>query len=250
MIQAIHRAFDVLEFIAAQEQEWVQLKDIANHLNLNHSTCANLVKTMVVRGYIEKAENQRGYKIGPILKSFSGDSMEQKMQRIVNMAKEPMQILADKLHEGAILTVLSGGKRLIIHEVKKDQELQVINLKEKPVYDSSTGRALVAALNDEELEAFINKYGLPEYEVWPEVEDKEDLMYELNKIRKRGYAQQTSKAHVVGFAVNIVCLGLHASLGVYLPEIRLKDINYQEEILNLLNKTADKITETTNQPNI
>ena len=244
MIQAIHRAFDVLEFIADQEQEWVQLKDIANHLNLNHSTCANLVKTMVSRGYIEKAESQRGYKIGPILKSFSGGSTEQKLQLLINIAKEPMQQLADKLHEGAILTILKGGMRIILHEVKKDQELQVVNLVEKPVYDSSTGRALLAALNKENLEKFLKLYGLPEYESWPEVEDKEDLMYELNKIRKRGYAQQTSKAHVVGFAVMINCFGIKASLGVYLPEIRLKDIAYQEEILSLLSKTAKKIEES------
>ena len=49
MIQVIHRALNILELIARDRNKEYGLSEIADRLGLNHGTCANIIKTLVVR---------------------------------------------------------------------------------------------------------------------------------------------------------------------------------------------------------
>jgi len=239
MIQAVNRALDMLEYIAKQEAEWVQLKDVADALGLNHSTCANLMKTLLQRGYLEKAVGQRGYKVGPMPKNLYRDKATP-LSRLIDAAKKPMSNLVSTLHEGCILTILDENNRIIVYEEKAEQELQVINVKRKPAYDSSTGRMLLASLKKKDVLELVEQYGLPNGESWPEVQDSDELLYELIKIRKRGYAQQTSKRHITGFAMAVEWDGIVAALGVYMPEIRLNQA-FEDKILERMRMAIEEI---------
>ena len=59
MIQVINRALDIIEFIAREPEKPKSLSDIANTLELNAGTCANIIKTLVERNYIEKLEYKK-----------------------------------------------------------------------------------------------------------------------------------------------------------------------------------------------
>ena len=61
MIQVINRAFDILEYIAKDPDKPKALGEIASDLDLNAGTCANIIKTMVARKYLEKIDKQKGY---------------------------------------------------------------------------------------------------------------------------------------------------------------------------------------------
>ena len=50
MIQVINRALNILEIIAHDHNKEWGLSEIANELELNHGTCANILKTLVQRG--------------------------------------------------------------------------------------------------------------------------------------------------------------------------------------------------------
>ena len=55
MIQVIHRALDIVEFIARDPDKEFGLGEIAESLELNKGTCANIIKTLVNRGYLDQS---------------------------------------------------------------------------------------------------------------------------------------------------------------------------------------------------
>ena len=64
MIQVLNRAFDILELVAIKRDSDIGLSEIADTLGLNHGTCANIIKTMISREYIEKTSSRGGYRLG------------------------------------------------------------------------------------------------------------------------------------------------------------------------------------------
>ena len=64
MIQVINRALDILEIVAANPEKPTALGEIADALGLNHGTCANIMKTLVTRNYLEQVGTKKGYILG------------------------------------------------------------------------------------------------------------------------------------------------------------------------------------------
>lgn len=247
MIQVVNRALDILEYVAKERDKEYTLGKIADNLGLNHATCANIIKTLTTREYIEKVGRTRGYRLGTKAYYLTGNYSNKK--ELLYAAVDPMGELTQKLNEGSILGILRENKRILLHEERSNQELQVINKKEKDVYRTSTGRVILACMEDREINSFIKKYGLPEKDAWPEVEDKDDLLYELKRIKKKQIAVQISKASIVGIGVPLF-LGekVIGSLGIYLPETRFNP-KASTHIFNELNKTAKLIMKNMNKKN-
>lgn len=61
MIQVIQRALDIFEFLAEEPHKSRSLSEISNAIGIQPSTCANIVKTLVQRGYLVKSQNQKAY---------------------------------------------------------------------------------------------------------------------------------------------------------------------------------------------
>lgn len=239
MIQVLNRALDILELIAQNQKTDLTLSEIANKCNLNHGTCANIIKTMISRHYISQPTKRKGYKLGPMAYNLTGNYSDQK--ELILAAKEAMTKLTKLLNEGTILAIKRDNTRVIINEEKAHNELQVVNYPEKPMYDTSTGRLLLAYMNENELQDYIKKFGLPESQIWNEVSDDETLKMEFLKIKEKRICIQISVHHITGIAVPIWRKEkVVASLGVYLPEFRLKESN-REFIIENLKRTANEI---------
>ncbi|MEN7546642.1 IclR family transcriptional regulator C-terminal domain-containing protein [Rapidithrix thailandica] len=244
MIQVVNRAMDILEYIARNNNQEPSLSVIANYLSLNHGTCANILKTLVNRNYVEQIGRKKGYRLGPMAYYLTGNYSYR--NELLSAAKIPIEELTHSINEGAILAILKDNLRVIIHEVKANHELQVMNLVERNVYMTSTGRLLIAYLNDQERQFFVEKYGLPKREIWPEVEDTQDFFAQLDKIKREGMAFQTSASHVTGVSVPIwKNEKVIASLGVYLPEMRFSG-ELREIIIERLLQTSQIINSNLN----
>ncbi len=245
MIQVIHRALDIMELIATDRSRLYTLSEISSQLKLNNGTCANIIKTLVSRGYIEQEGRKTGYRLGSMSYLLTGNYSHK--QELLEAAKEPMNILSSSLNEGCILSVLKDNARILLHEIKSTHELQVINKKEKEAYLTSTGRMILACLEEKEQKEYIRKFGLPSPEVWNGIEDEEDLLLELTKIRKKQLATQISKAQIVGVAVPVFKNGkVIASLGIYLPETRYTS-SFQERVLEELKNAGELINKRLNE---
>ncbi|GAB2565174.1 IclR family transcriptional regulator [Spirosoma areae] len=220
MIQVINRALDLLEQIANEPEKPKALGDLADGLSLNHGTCANILKTLVARGYVEQIGAKKGYILGS--QSYGLTANDAYRKDLLEAAREEMDALTHLINENCLLAVLKDNQRLAIYRTFAEQDLQVRTTDTKLVYDSASGRLLLAMLPKEKIERFVGKYGLPLADSWPEVQSPMQLYDALALMRREELALQTiPNRHVVGLAVPIYKLGIVvASLSIYLPEYR------------------------------
>ena len=90
MIQVINRALNILEILAQEPDKEFGLSEIATAVELNAGTCANILKTLVYRNYVEQSGIKKGYKLGYMVYQLTRDnliirnsSMHQKSQWII-----------------------------------------------------------------------------------------------------------------------------------------------------------------------
>jgi len=235
MIQVINRAIDILEILSQDLNKKYTLGEISDTLKLNHSTCANIMKTMVSRGFISNDRKKGGYKLGPQVYHLTGNFSYKK--ELLEIASDPMKNLEAILNENCVLASMKDNNRIILHQVTNTHELQVNTSPEKNVYLTATGRVMLSFKTPNELQKFIQEYGLPK-QMWPEVRSEKDLIIELNKIKEKKMAIHHADSDIIGVAVPILKNDkLIASLGVYLPETRFK-YKKQELIITELKNTA------------
>jgi len=181
MIQVLNRALDILEFLSRNIDEERSLGEIADALQLNHGTCANIIKTMVNRGYIEK---KKGYMLGRqsyyLTNNFSNDA------ELVKCAVTPMKNLSTILNESCVLSVLKNNSRRTLHKETVERELQVNPKDEINAYKTATGKLLLAYLEPADRNAYIKTYGLPGA-MWEEIDSERALIDELQRINKAWY---------------------------------------------------------------
>jgi DNA-binding IclR family transcriptional regulator len=239
MIQVLNRAFDILEILARQPEKEKSLTEIADTVELNHGTCANILKTLVQRKYVEQVGHKKGYLLGPMAYNLTNNKSYKK--DMVEAAMPFMQALTEKLNENSLLAILKDGKRLVLFDMQSNHDLLVRTSKEKPVYESSTGRLLLAYQEEDGIGKFIEKYGLPSAEVWEESATEEGLRATLKRIKKDGFAMQISPKQIVGIAVPLFKDNIFvASLGVFLPESRFKG-EFKKKVMDELKNTAKQI---------
>lgn len=242
MIQVINRALDILEIISADPEKPKSLGEIADSLGLNHGTCANIIKTLVSRKYMEQIGTKKGYVLGSKAYTLSGNDAYRK--DLIEMSAPEMEKLTALINENSLLAVLNGENRIVIHRVSAEQELQVRTAEEKHVFDSASGRLLLAMLSDVDIQRFIAKYGLPAEQIWKEASTLEGFKEAIGKIRAEQCAMQVLPGRqVIGLAAAIYKNGkVIASLSIYLPEYRYMNMD-KIALVERLKSTANRISE-------
>lgn len=224
MIQVINRALNILEVLAQEPNREFGLSEITQAVNLNPGTCANILKTLVMRNYVEQSGAKRGYRLGPMSYQLAcDDALFQ--HKLTQAACGVIDRLRDCINETVILSIIRDKKRVLLYEATGTQEVQVRTTYESSVYRATTGRLILAYYTPQELDMFLGEVGLPTAEEWPEVKTKSQLIEMLAEIRLQGMAFSHNKNHVIGFATPVFRYGkVIASLGVYLPDIRYGEI--------------------------
>lgn len=240
MIQVIHRALNILELIAKDRNKEYGLSEIADNQGLNHGTCANIIKTLVVRNYIEQTGKKKGYKLGPQAYYLTNNFSNKK--ELLKVSIGPMKSLRAILNESCILAIMKDNMRVTLHQEFCTQELQAITGNEElNIYLTATGRMILACMTAAEQESFIQKYGLPD-EMWPEVKNEKELISELDRIKEKNLSAHFAESHIVGVGAPIFKNDkIVASLGIYLPEVRFT-YKTQEHIFLEIAKTAQQIS--------
>ena len=244
MVLVVVKALDILEFIARDPDRAFSLTEIAEGLHMHQATCVNILQTLVEKSYLEHLGRKKGYRLGPMAYNLTNNLTYS--QHLVTAAKEEMEKLTADLNETSILGIIRNQKRFIVHLVNSDQDLQVRSRSERNVYETASGRLLLAFMSDKERDGFLQSNGLPSEETWPEAATPADLDSALAKIRSQSLAITHSKTHIIGLAVPIRKSGLVvASLSVFLPEIRCSPTR-QKEIIQALQQAAQGINERLN----
>ncbi|HEV7350898.1 IclR family transcriptional regulator [Telluribacter sp.] len=246
MVLVIIKALDIMELVAQDQERAYTLTEISERLDLNQATCANILKTLVSKNYIEHLGRKKGYKLGPM--AFNLTNNLSYNQNLIVSARDVMEALTLELNETSLLGILRNQKRYILHIVHSDQDLQVRSRTERNVYETATGRLLLAHLAPKERENFIQANGLPPVSTWKDAATLPELEEALDKIKAEGFAfTLDSVKHIVGLAAPIRKESkVIAALSIFLPESRYSGARKKLLMLSL-KEAADKISERMQQ---
>jgi DNA-binding IclR family transcriptional regulator len=242
MVQVLIKAFDILELVAQRKGQPISLTEISDELQLNQATAANIINTMVSKNYLEHIGKKKGYRLG--LSSYRLTNAVAYEQDLINAAREPMAQLTAKLNESSILGILQNQKRFILHVENANQDIQVQIRSERNVYETASGRLLLAYLTEKELDRFLQINGLPSDDLWIEATTVNGLKEALRNIREVGIAKtHRQMSHLKGFAVPIFKNGkVIAGLSVFVPEYRCSK-EKEEEIVSCMIEASKAISQ-------
>ena len=240
MIQVIHRAIDILEYIAVDPQQPKLMGNIAKDLNLNGATCANIIKNLVGRGYLTKANKEEGYLLGQTLLDLSSGAFGYK--QLIEIAEKELDEVVGLLQENCMICILKGNNRIILMKKTSGQVVQAVTPHEKDAYDSSTGRLLLALLSDKDLNLFVKQYGLPSKKIWPQADTTARFMEQIEVIRAQGFALIEDMYQITGIATPIYKNGKAiAGFSIYMPSFRFNE-EIKKKIIEAAISTAKKLS--------
>ncbi len=219
MIQVIHRALSILEYLATDPDKEFSLAEISDRFKLNRATCANILKTLCNREYVEHNARKSGYRLGRMAYLLTNSRSYNKY--LIKLSEGTMSQLNRNVNETVILSVIQNYQRLMLKELPSEHEIQVKTSTELRVYRATTARLMISDYDDQQLEELVEHIGLPDESEWPGVDSIEKMKEELAKLRKQEIVVTVNSSGVVGLATPILYNGkIIASLGIYLPHLR------------------------------
>ena len=254
MILVIGKALNIMELLARNTGKEFPLSEIADTLDMDHGTCANILKTLVSRGYVNQAGPRQGYKLGYMVYNLANSSVNN--DDLTKIAREDVTNLGAKLNESAILSVIRNDKRVVLFHTEPDREMVIKTNIAKSIYSANTGRVILANYAPAHQEKFIIRNGLPTPEEWPEVFLSDDPAGELKNllalIKINGYEIFIDNNDIEGFAAPLFNEDhVVGSVGVYLPVFRVRDKKaILKEVLDCAERINRKIALTEGLENL
>jgi len=243
MIKSLAKGLSILELLAKERKREISLGEIADSLGMDHGTCANIIKTLSTKGYVQQSAPRKGYSLGYMLYSLTESDVLN--DDLTKTACEDITRLGQALNESAILSTIKNDKRVVLFQTMPDREIIARVSTGKAVYSANTGRVILANYSVREQEKFISRVGLPTHAEWAEVADsanpKGELMNLLAEIRQHGYSIQRDSNNIAGCSAPLFRgKDVAGSIGVYMPLSRLTDMN---EVISAVLATADSIND-------
>lgn len=162
------------------------MSEIAEHTGLNRATSYRFCQTLLQLGYLEEADERR---LRPGLKAVSLARAALSSHELPDLALPHLRALRSATGETVNMALLDGADVVYVSRLLSDDllALRLFVGSRLPAYASSLGRAILAHLPDEEVQALLDSQHLEAFTEYTIV-NRTRLMAELRRIRRRGYA--------------------------------------------------------------
>lgn len=220
MIQVIGRVEEILVYLSNNRTREVPLSEIADTLGINRATCANILKTLKETGFVEQSDYRKGYFLGDKIYSIAGVTNDS--NRVLKTLSPLIDSLCKAVNENVMLVVLKNDKRIILHSAKAEHSIEAKIIDVMKAWPATTAKVIIAQYSPEKLNNYLKLAGMPGKD-WPEVKTKKELLEKLAEIRAQKCYTVVNK-HFACIAAPVFRSGeVVASIGYYLPDIRLTD---------------------------
>lgn len=185
-VNSVDRSLRILEALAEFGKE-TRVTSLCDKLGLHSSTMVRLLSALMKRGFVEKSPETGLYRLG--LKCFQIGLSALDQIDLRRVARPLLEELSRKTEETANLTVLQGKEVACIERIDSPGFINIqipLGLR-LPLYSSAGGKALLAHLEDQQIDLILKEKGLKGF-TENTITDFPTLKKELAKIRERGYA--------------------------------------------------------------
>lgn len=222
-VQSVDRAIDILEVLSQAGRE-MQLREIAEAVGLNVSTCHHLINTFVARGFVGRNPYNRAYFLGHRILELSNARVQQ--FNLVERAMPELRRLNEASWETVHLAVMQGIELVTLTKIDSLHAVRVgtDNVgKASAMHATATGKAVLAWLPEHEMERVVATSGLTRFT--PRTcTSFDDLKEELRHVRRRGFASDDEEfqpgVFCIGCAVRDGVGGVIASISCSMPKTR------------------------------
>jgi len=234
-VKSATRTLDIIEYVVAHDRALVA-QEIAIALGIPVSSLSYLLGTLVERGYL--ARDGRRYSAGPGLQRLQARSGG---FSLAERAAPLVRTLRVQLNETTSFFIRSAWDVEAIVTESSEQALRysIITGQRLPMHALAGGKALLAALADDELDRYFAESERPRFTP-STITSEKALRRDLAEVRRTGFAQ-TDEEFSLGIrgVARVVTVGGEpvGSLSVGIPTARF-DEAMQRRVTDLLERTA------------
>ena len=239
-IESVDNALRVLLLLG--EKPELRLTDVSQYLGVASSTAHRLLAMLQYRGFVRQDGATRSYVPGPTLDGLAFGVLRRLDVR--TRARPVLEQLNAELQETIHLGRLEGSDVHFIDSIESARALRVGGRlgRSMPAHCTSTGKALLAELTEEEL-----------FQLYPHEElvmltpnsigTRTDLLKALARVREHGYASSQGESEE---GVSSVAVALHSArsprlaLNASVPASRMSD-QTRDVILGRLSAAAEEL---------
>jgi IclR family transcriptional regulator, KDG regulon repressor len=199
-VKSADRTLDVFELLAA-EPHGLTVSEISERLGLARSSAHGLVRTLHSRGYLMENGGRR-FHLGARLIQLGLNVVDRLELRAA--ARAPLERLVSETHDTALLVVPDRGDLLYVDKVlsdARDVRTDPRVSSRRPLHCTSLGKALLAAMDDRSVLRILDMTGLERATEFS-IDDRDRLLHDLARTRKRGYSLDQQEA-----LVGVWCVG-------------------------------------------
>ena len=186
MLQTIQKAGEVLALFDREHTEW-GVREVAAKLKVAKSSAHDLMSSLAKLGFLNKTEDNR-YRLGWRLVTLSETLLATTELR--KEAHPVIEDLASQYQETVHLAVLDDTQAVYVDKLEGRQAVRVeLTSLGARLYAhcSALGKVLLAYQDEKEVKRIIQTAGLPRFTEHT-ITDEEELLQNLARIRKQGYA--------------------------------------------------------------
>ena len=185
-VQSLTRGLSLLEALARAEGG-LTLTDVAQRVQLAPSTAHRLLATLEKMGYVYQGGELGRWYVG--LQAFTVGTSFLANRDFVAQSHPYMRRLMEQSGETANLGILDGTDAVFIDQVQcREMMRTIVKLGSRvPLHASGVGKAMFAALPDDEIEAILKVKGLPRITA-NTITSPETMWSAIRVIRQRGWS--------------------------------------------------------------
>ena len=239
-IESVDNALQVLLLLGEQPQ--LRLTDVSKYLGVASSTAHRLLAMLQFRGFVRQDSTTRTYLPGPMLDGLAFGVLRRLDVR--TRARPVLERLAADVQETIHLGRLEANQVHFIDSVDSVRALRVGGRvgQSLPAHCTSTGKALLAELSEEELLRLYPDEQL--VTLTPHsLGTRTELLEELAEVRAQGYARSREEAEE---GVTSVAVALHSTrsprlaINASVPASRMSEA-FLESVLGRLTDAAQEL---------
>jgi DNA-binding IclR family transcriptional regulator len=219
-----------------------RVTDLADEIDVADSTAHSHLSTLRANGYIVKEGDI--YQLGGRFLRF-GEYIRNRRDAY-ELAKPKVKILAEETGERCQFIVEEHGRGVYLHRETGSQAVLTDSGLGKRIHLHATaaGKALLAALPDERVEAVVDQWGFPELTT-NTITDPNELREELTAVRERGYAinteENTEGLHAIGVTIQDGNDEVIGAISISGPSHRMKGDLFEQDVPDRLLGTANEL---------
>jgi DNA-binding IclR family transcriptional regulator len=201
LIASIQKAIKVMESFS-EDNTLQSIQELCERTGYAKTTVHRIVQTLVHEGWMIQDVYSKRYGLGYGLLGYEKLVLVQ--ESLVKVCAPIMKRLRDVFNETVMLVIIERNHGRCIHKIESEHHIKLTGKVGKtiPLYAGATAKCILAFQDRNYIEKYLNNAKMEKF-TDNTVIDKNEILKELNEIKKNGYTTSESEVDMDTFTVAV-----------------------------------------------